>query len=265
MRRSRFLPYGIAILAVIGLVSGCSRGPSEEELAQAAFEESLAILQQQYDELQQARADLAASEATLTEIEAMKERDRSDEQKAELEALPAKIEELSATRDTAYETVQATLADFLNIALNEFPQHPATEQGLNMYSDEAILIAEDTVAKAGDYKKAINNLDAANSYYDSIGLPPYQPLVDKLAEFDEMRFITKERFDLVAKNMTMDEVKAVVGVPYYQNIQVDEKRKVETWLYRKREGGAAAIYFRTNNNKVYNKNFDAITVKVAEE
>ena len=265
MRRSRFLPYGIAILAVIGLVSGCSRGPSEEELAQAAFEESLAILQQQYDELQQARADLAAAEATLTEIEAVRERDRSDEQKAELEALPAKIEELSAARDTAYETVQATLADFLNIALNEFPEHPATEQGLNMYSDEAILIAEDTVAKAGDYKKAMNNLDAANSYYDSIGLPPYQPLVDKLAELDEMRFITKERFDLVAKNMTMDEVKAVVGVPYYQNIQVDEKRKVETWLYRKREGGAAAVYFRTSNNKVYNKNFDAITVKVAEE
>jgi len=265
MRRSRFLPYGIAFLAVIGLVSGCSRGPSEEELAQAAFEESLVILQQQYDELQQARADLAASEATLTEIEAMRERDRSDEQKAELEALPARIEELSAVRDAAYETVQATLADFLNVALNEFPEHPATEQGLNMYSDEAILIAEDTVAKAGDYKKAMNNLDAANSYYDSIGLPPYQPLVDKLAELDEMRFITKERFDLVAKNMTMDEVKAVVGVPYYQNIQVDEKRKVETWLYRKREGGAAAIYFRTSNNKVYNKNFDAITVKVAEE
>jgi len=265
MRRSRFLPYGMAILVVVGLVSGCSRGPSEEELAQAAFEESLAALQQQYDALQQARADLAASQATLAEIEAMRERDRSDEQKAELEALPAKIEEQIAARDTAYDTVQATLADFLNIALNDFPQHPATEQGLNMYSDEAILIADDTVAKAGDYKKAINNLDAANSYYDSIGLPPYQPLLDKLAELDEMRFITEERFDLIKKNMTMDEVKAAVGVPYYQNIQVDEKRKVETWLYRKREGGAAAIYFRTTNNKVYNKNFEAIKIKVAEE
>jgi hypothetical protein len=265
MRRSRFLPYGIAILVVVGLISGCSRGPSEEELAQAAFEESLTALQQQYDALQQARADLVASEATLAEIEAIRERDRSDEQKAELEALPAKIEELSAARDTAYDTVQATLADFLNIALNEFPEHPATEQGLNMYSDEAILIADDTVAKAGDYKKAINNLDAANSYYDSVGLPPYQPLLDKIAELDEMRFITQERFDLVKKNMTMDEVKATAGVPYYQNIQVDEKRKVETWLYRKREGGAAAIYFRTTNNKVYNKNFDAIKVKVVEE
>jgi hypothetical protein len=241
MNKSRFLPYGIAILVLIGLVSGCSRGPSEEELAQVAFEEKSTLLQQQFGELQQARADLAASEATLAEIEAVRERDRTDEQKAEFEALPATIEGLAATRDTAYDAVQATLADFLNIALNEYPEHPATEAGLNLYSDEAIM------------------------NYDSIGLPPYQALVDKMKNFDDMRFITQERFDLVKKNMTMDEVKEVVGVPYYQNIQVDEKRKVETWLFRKREGGAAAVYFKTTNNKVYNKNFEAVKVKVAKD
>ena len=265
MRRSRFLPYGIAILVVFGFVSGCSRGPGEEELAQAAFEEQSATLQQQYDELQQARTDLAASEVMLAEIEAINERDRSEEQIAELEALPAAIVEQGTARDTAYDAVQATLADFLNIALNDFPEHPATEQGLNLYSDEAILIAQDTVFKAGDYKKAMNQLDAANSYYDSIDLAPYQPLVDKLAELDDMRFIIQERFDLVKKNMTMDEVKEAIGVPYYQNIQVDEKRKVETWLYRKREGGAAAVYFKTTNNKVYNKNFEAVKHKTVAE
>ena len=265
MNKSRFLPFGIAILVLIGLVSGCSRGPSEEELAQAAFEETSGLMEQQYQQLQQARADLAAAEAKLAEIEAVRERDRTDEQKAELEALPAAIEEMGATRDTAYEAVQATIADFLNVALNEYPDHPATKAGLNMYSDEAILIAEDTVEKSGDYKKAINQLDSANSYYDSIGLPPYQPLLDRMTQLEDMRFITQERFDLVQKNMTMDEVKEVVGVPYYQNIQVDEKRKVETWLFRKRQGGAAAVYFKTTNNKVYNKNFDAIKVKVAED
>jgi hypothetical protein len=265
MRRSRFLPYGIAILLVFGLVSGCSRGPSEEELAQTAFEEQLATLQQQYEALEQARIDLTASEAILAEIEAIKESDRTEEQVAEFEALPAAIVEQGTARDDAYDAVQATLADFLNIALNEFPEHPATAQGLNLYSDEAILIAEDTVVKSGDYKKAMNQLDAANSYYDSIGLPPYQPLVDTMAELDDMRFITQERFDLVKKNMTMDEVKEVIGVPYYQNIQVDEKRKVETWLYRKRDGGAAAVYFKTTNNKVYNWNFEAVKLRVAED
>lgn len=265
MRKTGFLPYGIAILVAFGLVSGCSRGPSEAELHQAQFEEQLVTLQQQNQVLQQARADLAASEAALVEIEAIRERDRSDEQKAALDTLPATIGEQGAARDTAYDAVQATLADFLNIALNEYPEHPATNQGLNLYSDEAILIAEDVVAKSGDYKKAIDQLDSASSYYDSIDLPPYQPLIDKMAEFDETRFITQERFDLVKKKMTMDEVKAAVGVPYYQNIQVDEKRKVETWLYRKREGGAAAIYFKTTNNKVYNKNFEAVKMKVVED
>jgi len=265
MRRSRFLPYGIAILVVFGLVSGCSRGPSEEELAQAAFEEQLAALQQQYEVLQQARTDLVASEAMLADIEAIKERDRSEEQIAEFEALPAAIVEQGTARDAAYDAVQATLADFLNIALNDFPEHPATVQGLNLYSDEAILIAADTVTKAGDYKKAMNQLDAASSYYDSIDLPSYQPLVDKMAELDDMRFITQERFDLVKKNMTMDEVKEAIGVPYYQNIQVDEKRKVETWLYRKRGGGAAGVYFKTTSNKVYNKNFEAVKLRVAKD
>jgi DNA-binding transcriptional regulator YhcF (GntR family) len=265
MRRSRFLSCGIVVLVVLGLLSGCSRGPSEEELALEKLELQLETIQQQYQDLQQARTDVVTAEATLAEIEAVRERDRSDEQKAQLEELPAQIEALNVAKDEAFETLQATLADFLNVALNDFPEHPATLQGLNIYSDEAILIAEETVLKAGDYKKAISQLDSALRYYESLGLPPYQPLADKLAYLDEMRFITKERFDLVKKKMTMDEVKETIGTPYYQNIQVDKKRGVETWLYRKREGGAAAVHFKTKDNRVYNTNFDAIKTKVVQE
>ena len=264
MRRSRFLPCGIAVLVVFGLLSGCSRGPSEEELALQEMEGQLATLQQQFQDLQQARADLLTAEVSLAEIEAMKESDRSEEQIAQLEELPVQIETMTASKDEQYDAVQATLADFLNVALNDFPEHPGTVQGLNVYADEAILIAKDTVVKSGDYKKAIGQLDAALSYYDSLDLPPYQALLDEIAAFDTMRFITKERFDLVKKNMTMDEVKESAGYPYYQNIQIDEKRGVETWLYRKREGGAAAVYFKMKTNKVYNKNFEAVKMKVVE-
>jgi hypothetical protein len=246
------------------LVSGCSRGPSEEELKYAQLQEQLTTLKQQYQELQGARTDLAAAETTLAEIEAVAERSRTDEQKAQLEELPAQIEGLNATKDAAFDAVQGTVADFLNVALNDFPEDPITAEGLQVYSDEAIVVANETVVQAGDYKKALNQLDVALSYYDSLGLAPYQPLVDRIAELDDLRFITQERFDLVQKNMTMDEVKEVAGVPYYQNIQQDEKRGVETWLYRKREGGAAAIYFRMKSGKVYNKNFDAVKTKVVE-
>jgi hypothetical protein len=265
MTKSRFLPLGVALLAVFALISGCSRGPSEEEIAQAQFEEQLAQLQTQYQELQDLRAEVVTAETAMAEIEAIRERDRTDEQKAELEALPATIEELVAARDVKYDEAQGALADFLNVALNNYPEHPATVDGLNIYADEAILIAEDTVTKSGDYKKATEQLASAVSYYDSLSLPTYPVLAEKLAALEDMRFITQERFDLVAKNMTMDEVKEIAGVPYYQNIQVDEKRGVETWLYRKAEGGAAAIYFRTKTGKSYNKKWDAIKTKVVTD
>lgn len=264
MRMSRFLPCAIALLAIFGLVSGCSRGPTEEELALAEYQDQLALLQQQYVELQQARTDIEVAEAAVAEIEAIKERDRTEEQTAQLAELPAEIELLTAAKDGKYEAVQETLANFLNVALNDFPENPGTAQALSIYSDEGILIARETVAQAGDYKKALNNLNAALSYFDSIGLPPYQPLVDEIAWIEEMRFINQERFDLVKKNMTKDEVIEIAGTPYYQNIQIDEKRGVETWLYRKVDGGAAAFYFRMKTEKMYNKNFDAVKVKVVE-
>jgi len=265
MRRSPYLPCGIMMLVVFGLMLGCSRGPSEEELAHQEMEAQLTTLRQQYQDLQQVRADLATAEASLAEIEAIKERDRSEEQKALLEELPAQIETSTVTKDERFEAVQATVADFLNVALNDFPEDPGTVESLNIYANEAILIADDTIIKSGDYKKAIGQLGAASSYYDSLDLPPYQPLVDEIAILEEMRFINQERFDLVKKNMTMDEVKEIVGYPYYQNIQRNEKQGVETWLYRKHEGGAAAIYFKMKTNKVYNKSFEAVKMKVVQE
>ncbi len=265
MKPSRFLPFSVAALVAITLIAGCSRGPSEEEIARAQFQEQLAQLQTQYEDLQQRRADLAAAQAALAEIEAIKERDRTDEQKADLETLPLTIEELTLARDDAFDAAQGALADFLNVALNDFPEDEATVAGLNIYADEAILIAEDTVTKSGDYKKATDQLGSAVSYYESLSIPVYPTLAAKLAELTELRFITQERFDLVTKDMTMDEVKEIVGVPYYQNIQVDEKRGVETWLYRKEDGGAAAIYFKTKTGKTYDKKFDAVKTKVVTD
>lgn len=265
MKRSRFLPCSVAVLVAIALISGCSRGPSEEELAQAQFQEQLAQLQTQYQTLQERRAELAAATTAMAEIEAIRDRDRTDEQAAELEALPVTIEELTVARDESFDLAQGTLANFLNGALNNFPDDPATVEGLNIYSDEAILIARDTVAKAGDYKKATDQLGSALSYYESLSLPVYPALAATLAELEDMRFINQERFDLIKKNMTMDEIKEIAGVPYYQNIQVDEKRGVETWLYRKVDGGAAAIYFKIKNAKSYEKKWDAVKTKVVTD
>lgn len=262
MSRHRVLSFVMVLFAGTLMLSGCSGGPSEEEQAQAALGEQLAAIEQSYAELQTARDELAAAEARLVELEAMSDLD--DEQQAELDALPARIEELAAGRDASFETLQNQLAEFLNVALNEFPQAPETERALEIYAKEGLLTAADVVVKAGDYSKAMDQLRSIQSYYEMVDLEPYPELEERIALYDDWRFITQERFDEIKKGMTKDEVREIAGVPYFQNIQVDEERGVETWLYKKREGGGAAIYFKTNNDKVYATNFEAIKTKVVE-
>jgi hypothetical protein len=240
------------------MVQGCSRGPSEEELALTAFQEQFAALQQSYDSLTQIRSDIEVAEQTVAEIEAVAERDRTEEQTAELDAVAAQLETLAGSSETAFEEVQGLLADFLNVGINDYPDSPETADALVMYSDEAILVAQDMVTQAGDYKKAMDHLSNAESYFAAAGLSPYHPLEATIAYFDEWRFITQERFDEIKKGMTKDEVVEVAGQVYYRNVQVSESKGVETWLYKKREGGAAAVYFKTKNDKVYDKRFDAV-------
>jgi len=264
MKSIRILPCALIVILVGGFFVGCSRGPSEEELKFAELQQQFVLIQEQYAALEEIRANLAVQAASLEELQTIDEKKLTDEQKLLLEEGLLSIEEASAAEDEAFEEVEGNLAEFLNTALNDYPDAPETQQALDIYSIEAILVAEDMVTKAGDYSKAIDHLYAAGSLYDQVGLDVYSGIDEKIAWLNDWRFITQERFDSVNKGMTKDEVKVVAGVPYYQNIQKDAKRDVETWLYRKVDGGAAAIYFKMKTDKVYNKNFDAIKTKVVE-
>ena len=264
MKSIRILPCALIVILVGGFFVGCSRGPSEEELKFAELQQQFVLIQEQYAALEEIRANLAVQAASLEELQTIDEKKLTDEQKLLLEEGLLSIEEASAAEDEAFEEVEGNLAEFLNTALNDYPDAPETQQALDIYSIEAILVAEDMVTKAGDYSKAIDHLYAAGSLYDQVGLDVYSGIDEKIAWLNDWRFITQERFDSVNKGMTKDEVKVLAGVPYYQNIQKDTKRDVETWLYRKVDGGAAAIYFKMKTDKVYNKNFDAIKTKVVE-
>jgi len=252
------------VLGILGLVTGCKTGPSEEELAKEAMLKNFSAVQQTYGELQAKRGELAAAEATIAEIEAIKERKRSDEQKLQLEETTARIEELKKSIDEGYNSVQEQLSQLLNVVLNDYPEDPETMEALKIYSDEAIGVAEEIVAKSGDYNKAVKQLTSVKDYYEAISKAPYQALEDKIAEYKDWRFITKERFDQVKKGMKMDEVKALVGVPYTRNIQEDKARGVIAWMFKKSEGGGAGIYFKIKTGKVYSKNWDAAKTKVVK-
>ena len=264
MRHHRSLLIIIALVGVIGFAFGCSRGPSEEEQKQAQLQAQFDLIQQGQTVLAEARTALETTETSIEEIEAVAERRRSTEQTEQLAELQAQAQEESAAVDTAYDDFQAKLADFLTMALNELPEDPLTLEGLKIYSDESIRNAEETVAQAGDYKKAIDLLDTASGYFEMLGLELYQPLVDKKAELDDARYITEERFQAIKKRMTEDEVKEIAGVPYYLNMKEDAQRGIAYWLYPKREGGAAAIYF-DKRGRVYSMKFDAVKTKVVAE
>jgi hypothetical protein len=265
MKRNRVLLVCVVLVAIVGLTLSCSRGPSEEELKLAAFQEQFGAAKLAYDELVALRAEATPNELALAELQAIPEGKLTDEQKSELAGLQASVEATMATNETKFEEVQGLLADLLNVGINDYPDSSETAAALVIYSDEAILVADDMVAKAGDYTKAIDHLRTAESYFSAAGLTPYHPLVAKIAELDDWRFITAERFGAIAKGMTKDEVVAVAGQVYYRNIQMDESKGVETWLYKKREGGAAAVYFKTKTGTVYDMNFDAIEVKAVED
>jgi len=259
----RILPCIVCLLITVALPTACSRGPSEQELALQQLTEQLNVIQTDYQALGAARTELETSKATLAELEGIEERKRTDEQKEQLAALGPRIEELSQQVDAGYEELQTKLADYLNTALNEFPQEESTRQGLRIYAEESIRNAEDTVAKAGDYKKAIDTVETAKGYYEAVQLEPYQGLIDKLSELEQRRYITEERFAMIKRGMTQDEVKETAGVPYHGNVREDPESGVEFWVYPKREGGAAAVYF-DKKDKVYNTNFDAVKTKVVD-
>lgn len=262
MRSHRVLAQVAVCLAIGALVVGCSRGPSEEELKLADLEQQFTSIQESYTALQQMRAELASAAQRVAEIEAVPEKRRTDEQQAELAELTARTGQLTADRESSFETLQTALADYLNVALNEFPDQPNTMAALTIYAEEAIGYANDAVAEAGDYKKAIDRLYGAASYYDAIGAEPYQPLMDHIQKLEDMRFIDRDRFDAITNGMTKQEVREIAGVPYYQNVKIDENKGVETWLYKRQDEGVAAIYFRMKTDKVYSKNYDAVKPRI---
>jgi len=265
MKRNRLLAVCIALVAIAGLHQGCSRGPSEEELKLAAFQEQAAGIKQAYEDLLTLRAEIETARTTVAELQEIPENQLTDEQTLELEELTARLETAAVESETAFEEVQGMIADLLNVGINEYPESPETAEALVIYADEAIFVAEDMVVKSGDYKKAIDHLANAESYFQAAGLSSYHPLVAKIAELDDWRFVTQERFDQVKKGMTKDEVAALVGQVYFRNVQESPSKGVETWLYKKREGGAAAFYFKIKTQKVYDKNWEAVAAQTVVE
>lgn len=175
------------------------------------------------------------------------------EQKQKLEE---EVKAASRELDQVFSDDQNELAAFLNTALNDAPEKPETLEGLNIYAEDAMLNARDYMNEAGDYRKAVELLETAESYFATISATPPKELKELLEEAKRFRFITKDRFDAVKKGMSKAEVRAITGTPLALNVREQEVKgqKVTVWLFRSEEGDIASFFFN-QKGQLYSKDW----------
>ncbi len=138
------------------------------------------------------------------------------------------------------------------------------KEAMRMNSDEAIATARDYIDEGGDYQRAVDIYQQAQT-----NDPDYDKLKSAIAYAEEMRFMTADRFAAAKEKMSQDEVRVALGPVFLRNIKEYPERNVVAWFYRKADGGAAAIWFREQkkgdgNWRVYKTNFDEIKQQVVD-
>ncbi len=253
-------PTIAVVILALAVVLGC--GGSTKEKAPAAN------LAEEFAKVQQARSALDAARNTLAEVraelEALKAKPKLTADETERKAvLESQLPEAQRAFDAAYEKDQDALSAFLTLVLNDeaLKSSPEARQALRLYADGAIANANNFMDVSGDYGRAIDILQTAASYYEFVEVPVPEDLQAALERARKFRYLTKDRFDQLAKGMTEAQVKAITGTPLYANVREAQAqgRTIVTWLFPRdpAEGGAAAIYF--DKGKVYALKWDATT------
>lgn len=255
-------PIWIALLALVLAFSAC--GPDEELLAAEARAEAWGLIQQAHQELEEKRTELSEYRAKIeagAEALAVEEGEDVEEAFAELQA---KAESLAEEVADEAEDFGAELVGFINENPTEQGVEPVGEQlaAIRIKSSEDALTAMEWVNRGGDYKRAEDILERALDVD-----PNNEELKEKLAWVEDMRFITKERFEQLENGMTQDQVTELVGPVNLRNIKEFGENRLG-WFYRKdpdEEGGAAGVFFQKKRGEwvVYQLDYEAI--KAADE
>jgi hypothetical protein len=247
-----------ALAAALAGVTAC--GPSEEQLAakaDQARQEEMAALRQEKQDLDRLRAE---ARELLQQIES----DESAEEAAEAgapspEDLQAKLDQLQQEIETKSTDLYNHVVEFINTdpPVEGEPRTEVQIEAISMKSDEDMLVAQEYIDKGGDYRRAIS------IYEDALRVDPDNPALQQaLAEAQEMRWMTEERFSAVKKGLTEAEVRDLLGQPNLYNVRDYEDRGVTAWFYPKDESGAAAaVWFRGKPRKVYKLNFNELAGK----
>ena len=256
--------WGLAALMLALVVAvGCADSTEENAAAASAADDAAwAELEEQKEQLVAARQELAdareaadAEEAEDDAEEAAEDAAEGDAEAADPAADVAQLEnEVNEQATDFYEAV----VEYINsqgLVEGEAPTGRMAE-ALRMKSSEDMLLAQEYIDKGGNYPKAIS------IYQDSLRLDPENAeLQAALADAQEKRYMSEERFAQAEEGMTQDEVRETLGQPNLSNIRKFPEDNVEAWFYAiDANGSAAAVWFRERGGKMtaYKVNYEEV-------
>lgn len=232
-------------IAIAGLAALCfACGGGEEAQNQAISGEARKA---EWSWLDGAQKELTAMRQQAATLAAQ----ATPEATAQLAALQPQI-------DAKTDELGRRLVEYINAdpPIQGEPMKPEQIAAFRLKSAEDMFVAREFIDKGGDYRRALDILKAAAA------VDPDNPtLKAALAETEANRLVTPERFALVKKGMTPDEVKQVVGPVYLRNVKEYPDKGIVSWFYPTADDGhAAAVYFHKKGESlvVYQATFDAV-------
>lgn len=147
--------------------------------------------------------------------------------------------------------VEPLLGPFLE-SLKEYYDRTGDPRAAEVYAAERVRIGDEYMRVLARYDKAVNMYQAALTVD-----PNNVDAKQKLAVAESKRFVTIDQFALLKEGMREEQVKAIVGMPREDWIKqvVQRSRVYSVWIFPKRDGGAAAVYF--DGGVVYHTNWNA--------
>lgn len=233
--------HSIAIAGLAVLCFACGGGEKSEGNLAAKAEARKAEwtwLENAHKELQEMRAQvatLAANPETAAQVEGVQQQ------------IDAKTDELGRR-----------LVQYINDdpPIQGEAMKPEQLAAFRLKSAEDMVVAAEFIDKGGDYRRALDIYRAALAVD-----PDNAELKGALDKAESMRLVTPERFALVKKGMTQDEVRQVLGQVYLRNVKEYPEKNIVSWFYPTADDGhAAAVYFSKKGDKVqvYQATFDAV-------
>lgn len=271
--RSPVVTAAFAAFALAATLSLVACGGTSEEDQQAERQARLAELEQQKEELDAVREELARKEERLRQARAGElpegepEGEEAPEgQEVDAEQLQAEIEQTDSRITTMAEELNQALVEFINAdpPIQGEPLTETQERAFDLKAQEDMALAEEYITEGGDYRRAIR------IYEDILTFDPdNQAAQEALDEAHAMRYMDRERFGQVQEGMTQAEVIETIGPANLRNRKDYPEEGVVAWYYPKSEDGdAAAVWFRQEDGEqwiVYNTDFDAVESRAEQQ